>query len=139
MVFWVGKLKSADYDASHPFPLYAIGYDELVSLKLSINHIHSHWIQVLHLILVFPAEMLKYFLNCTYLFHYMIRVPFYVLPPLGSMVMRYLCIFAVRCNKSQINVMEKEVINLPEFMTRPCSSSKVSTKDFFKHKKYKMR
>ena len=69
----------------------------------------------------------------------MIRVPFYVLPPLGSMVMRYLCIFAVRCNKSQINVMEKEVINLPEFMTCPCSSSKVSTKDFFKHKKYKMR
>lgn len=69
----------------------------------------------------------------------MIRVPFYVLAPLGSMVMRYLCIFAVRRNKSQINVMEKEVINLPEFMTRPCSSSKVNTKDFFKHKRYKMR
>jgi len=69
----------------------------------------------------------------------MIRLPFYVLAPLGSKVMRYLCIFAVHRNRSQINVMEKEVINLPEFMTWPCSSSKVNTKDFFKHKKCKMR
>lgn len=69
----------------------------------------------------------------------MIRVPVYVLAPLVSVVMRYLCVFAVYRNKNQINVMEKEVINLPEFMTWPCSSRKVNTKDFFKHKKYKMR
>lgn len=46
--------------------------------------------------------------------------------------------FAVPHNKSQINVMVKEAINLPEFMAWPCSSSKVNTKDFFKHKKDKM-
>lgn len=68
----------------------------------------------------------------------MIRIPFYVLAPLGSMVIRYLCVFAVPHNKSQINVKVKEVINLPEFMAWPCSSSKVNTKDFFKHKKDKM-
>lgn len=67
----------------------------------------------------------------------MISIPFYVLAPLGSMVIRYLCIFVVSHNKSQINVTVKEVINLPEFMAWPCSSSKVNAKDFFKHKKDK--
>lgn len=69
----------------------------------------------------------------------MIRIPLYVLAPLGSMVIRYLLIFAVPHNKSQINVTVKEAINLREFTTWPCSSSKVNTKDFFKHKKDKMR
>lgn len=68
----------------------------------------------------------------------MIRIPFDVLASLGSMVIRYLCIFAAPHNKSQINVMGKEVINLPEFMAWTCLSSKINTKDFFKHKKDKM-
>lgn len=67
----------------------------------------------------------------------MIRIPFHVLAPLGSMVIRYLCVFAVPCNKSQINVAMKEVINLPEFMAWPCSGSKVNRKDFFEHKQDK--